>query len=161
MVESKRSSTSRPAGSKTVTVQQDNATPHTSAYSEAVKQACYSDGWKINFLNQPPRRPDLLDLGFYSSIQALQYQKRAYGVEQLVATVMSACSELQSVTLSKCFLTLRSVLEQAMLNQGGKRVQDPASEQGQVAPLGDLPLLLPCSSETVEIANAALDEVIV
>ncbi|ETI53254.1 hypothetical protein F442_03743 [Phytophthora nicotianae P10297] len=55
------------------------------------------------FHNQPPRSPDFneLDLGFFSSIQASQYQERAYNMEQLVDAVESALVELESVTLSK------------------------------------------------------------
>ncbi|KAG2921826.1 hypothetical protein JG687_00016435 [Phytophthora cactorum] len=56
-------------------MQQDNATPHASAYSETVKTACRSDGWNISFVNQPSRSLDfnVLDLGVFFSIRALQY----------------------------------------------------------------------------------------
>ncbi|ETI34286.1 hypothetical protein F443_19154 [Phytophthora nicotianae P1569] len=136
MVEAKRSSKNRPAG-----------TPEL----------------KCTSIAKPPRRPDfnVLDLGFFSSIQAHQYRKRVYNVEQLVDAVESGFVELKSVTLSKSFLTLQSVLEQAMLDRGGNTYKIPHLGKDKWVRLGDLLLSLPCSSETVKIGKAALDDVVV
>ncbi|ETP32398.1 hypothetical protein F442_18889, partial [Phytophthora nicotianae P10297] len=81
-----------------------------------------------------------------------------YDMEQLVAALVSAYLELDSVALSKCLLTLHSVIEQAMLNRGGNEYKVPHLGKDKWLCIGDLPLSLPCSSE---IANAAFDEVIV
>ena len=50
------------------------------------------DGFYIQLVQQPPNSPDMnvLDLGFFRSIQALQYQKAAYNVTQLVRVVNNA-----------------------------------------------------------------------
>ncbi|ETL97917.1 hypothetical protein L917_04882 [Phytophthora nicotianae] len=56
---------------------------------------------------QPPRSPDLnvLDLGYFSSIQALQYRKAAYDTDSLIAVVHEAFEELRWRTLDNCFVT--------------------------------------------------------
>ncbi|ETM44738.1 hypothetical protein L914_10054 [Phytophthora nicotianae] len=128
-----------------------------------LKGSWYSEIMQSHTRVHTLRHPDfnVLDLGFFSSIQALQYQKRAYDVEQFVAAVVSAYSERDSVKLNKCFLTLHSVLEQAMLNRGGNEYQIPHLRKDKWLRLGDLPLLQPCSSEAVDIGNVAIDGVIV
>ncbi|KAG6945312.1 hypothetical protein JG688_00016613 [Phytophthora aleatoria] len=137
----------------------NNATPHAGAYSEAVKASCCSDGWNINVVNQPPRSSDfsVLDFKFFLSSQALQYPKRAYNVEQLVA----AFTDLESMTLSKCFLPLPSVLKQAILVRGGNAYKIPHLDKYKWVRVGDLPLLLPYSDEAVETATAVLGDVVV
>ncbi|ETN17466.1 hypothetical protein PPTG_05263 [Phytophthora nicotianae INRA-310] len=146
MVEAKRSWKNRPAG-----------TPELKCTSIAKVR------YKKYLIDKPPRRPDfnVLDLGFFSSIQAHQYRKRVYNVEQLVDAVESGFVELKSVTLSKSFITLQSVLEQAMLDRGGNTYKIPHLGKDKWARLGDLLLSLPCSSEAVKIGKAALDDVVV
>ena len=50
------------------------------------------DEFYIQLVQQPSNFPDtnVLDLGFFISIQALQYQKVAYNVAQLVRAVNNA-----------------------------------------------------------------------
>lgn len=66
-------------------------------------------GWKIVVRRQPPKSPDLniLDLGFFNAIQALQYQTQANSVDTLVTAVENAFNEMKVKTLEKCFLTLQ------------------------------------------------------
>ncbi|KAG3094513.1 hypothetical protein PC121_g2980 [Phytophthora cactorum] len=61
----------------TVYVQQDNAEPHVLEDDSELEAAGSIGGWTIQMRCQPPRSPDLnvLDLGYFSSIQALQYRK--------------------------------------------------------------------------------------
>lgn len=82
-------------------------------------------------------------------------------MEQLVDAVESAFVELEYVTLSKSFLTLQSVLKQAMLGRGGNTNKIPHLGKDKWARAGYLPLSLPCSSEAVKFGKAALDDVVV
>eukprot|EP00600_Ochromonadales_sp_CCMP1393_P003869 CAMPEP_0174994192 /NCGR_PEP_ID=MMETSP0004_2-20121128/23492_1 /TAXON_ID=420556 /ORGANISM="Ochromonas sp., Strain CCMP1393" /LENGTH=63 /DNA_ID=CAMNT_0016248387 /DNA_START=118 /DNA_END=306 /DNA_ORIENTATION=+ len=56
----------------TITIQHDGAKPHTDKGNpELLMQAGIQDGWKIQFLVQPPQSPDLnkLDLSLFASLQ--------------------------------------------------------------------------------------------
>ncbi|KAG3034460.1 hypothetical protein PC120_g1430 [Phytophthora cactorum] len=61
----------------TVYVQQDNAEPHVLEDDSELEAAGSIGGWTIQMRCQLPRSPDLnvLDLGYFSFIQALQYRK--------------------------------------------------------------------------------------
>ncbi|XP_074289316.1 uncharacterized protein LOC141614471 [Silene latifolia] len=64
--------------SKRIIIQQDNARPHFSNDDVDFKRAATSDGWLIELAYQTPNSPDLnvLDLGFFRSIQSLQQKKK-------------------------------------------------------------------------------------
>ena len=74
----------------------------------------------ISIANQPPNSPDynVLDLGFFNSIQSLQHQKSTRTIEELIDAVESAFYELHFDTLSKTFLTLQKVMEKSLEMQG-------------------------------------------
>ncbi|ETI53387.1 hypothetical protein F443_03632 [Phytophthora nicotianae P1569] len=61
---------------RTIYIQQDNAKPHVSVDDPDIMAAGRSGGWDIRMRCQPPNSPDLnvLDLGYFRSIQSLQYQ---------------------------------------------------------------------------------------
>lgn len=50
---------------------------------------CRSDGWNISFTFQPKNNPDLnvLDDGFFSSIQSLQHQRLPQNIKDLIRVV--------------------------------------------------------------------------
>jgi len=110
--------------SKGVKIQQDNASPHR-CVTTALLQANGMDG--ISIANQPPNSPDynVLDLGFFNSIQSLQHQKSTRTIEELIDAVESAFYELHFDTLSKTFLTLQKVMEKSLEMQGGNNYKLP------------------------------------
>ena len=61
--------------SKHIYVQQDNAKPHIAPNDTEFLNESMKDGFYIELVQQPPNSPDMnvLDLGFFRSIQALQY----------------------------------------------------------------------------------------
>ncbi|XP_074289083.1 uncharacterized protein LOC141614225 [Silene latifolia] len=64
--------------SKRIIIQQDNARPHFRNDDLDFKRVATSDGWEIELAYQTPNSLDLnvLDLGFFRSIQSLQQKKR-------------------------------------------------------------------------------------
>ena len=70
--------------SKDIIIQQDNAKPHIAPNDKDFVDEATKDGFNIQLVQQPPNSPDMnvLDLGFFRSIQALQFQKAAYNVRQ-------------------------------------------------------------------------------
>ena len=60
-------------------------------------------GWDVAFVCQPPNSPDLNteDLAFFRGIQSLQFQKKAYTIDQLMVNVMEAFHEFKLETCKK------------------------------------------------------------
>ena len=70
-------------------IQQDNAPSHLKVDDPEFCAAAKLGGFDIRLICQPPNSPDfnILDLGFFRAIQAIQYKKDAKSVEALVPTV--------------------------------------------------------------------------
>ncbi|ETP23771.1 hypothetical protein F441_03145 [Phytophthora nicotianae CJ01A1] len=83
-------------GDKKIVDQQDNASPHRGSDRSAVKAAATADGWSITFVSQPPRSPDfnVLDLGWFRSLQALQSSKPTRDIDGLIVAVNAAFDEM-------------------------------------------------------------------
>ncbi|KAF0702046.1 hypothetical protein AaE_016160 [Aphanomyces astaci] len=96
-----------------VFLQQGNAIPHRCVTTELL-QAKGVRG--IVESNQPTNSPDfnVLDFGFFSSIQSLQHQKATRSIEELIGAVESAFYELPADTVAKTFITLQKVLEMSI-----------------------------------------------
>lgn len=146
-------------GNKTVVIQQDNASPHNAAMDDVVRELGQEGGWNITFENQPPRSPDfnVLDLGFFNSLQTLQYKKRVFNINELIGAVQTAYKELEPATIDKCFLTLQSVMEAAMLDRGGNNFKIPHLKKDSLLRAGKLPRSLVCSTQAVDTANNSLN----
>lgn len=88
-------------------------------HADIVKAGLH-DGWRIRMVCQPPRSPDLniLDLGFFNSIQSLQYKTPTTEIDGLIAAVNTAFNEVSYKTLDKCFITLQKVME-TVIQHGG------------------------------------------
>ena len=86
------------------------------------------DRIRMELSNQPPNSPDfnVLDLGFFNSIQALQHQYTPKNIDDLVAITERAFSDLDSMKLSDFFLYYRMEMESAMMLGGGNnyRIQN-------------------------------------
>ena len=104
-----------------IIIQQDNAPPHNIVNDDDVLMACSEGGWNIKILFQPPKSPDLnvLDLGFFNSIQALQNKNLFYSMEKLIDEVHTAYRDLPNEKINNIFYTLQKVHEQIILKKGG------------------------------------------
>lgn len=93
--------------SPTIYIQQDNARPHISVNDEEFIEAGRQEEFDIKLVCQPPNSPDLnvLDLGFFRSIQALQHQEAPRNIDELLAAVKKAFDELSSDCMNKVFLS--------------------------------------------------------
>lgn len=141
----------------TIYLQQDNASPHACAEAAVATAGLDKYGWDIRVSRQPAKSPDLniLDLGYFNSIQALQHKKRAYNVDTLIEAVEQSYAELEVKTLEKCFLTLQAVMEEIMLAKGGIDYDLPRVKKKHF-PDGIFPSSLKCSNLAYETATAAL-----
>ncbi|ETV97336.1 hypothetical protein H310_09675 [Aphanomyces invadans] len=118
-----------PTANELVYLQQDNARPHISPEDAAFAAAACVGGWDIRILNQPPKSPvlNVLDLGFFNSIQALQQSLECQTMDELIAAVKSAFDLLAPSTLERTFATLRRVMN--IIDCGGdNRYKIPRSK---------------------------------
>ncbi|OWY94288.1 Mar9 Transposase [Phytophthora megakarya] len=102
-----------------IIIQQDNATHHCKPDDPDIAAAGREDDWNIQLDFQPPNSPDCntLDLGYFTSIQALQYQADCYNLDQLIYAENTSYAALAPVKLDNIFITLQKVFE-CMLRAG-------------------------------------------
>ncbi|ETV76455.1 hypothetical protein H257_09474 [Aphanomyces astaci] len=111
-----------PSMNKHVVLQDDNATPHRVITDELLASVS-TDGWTFVVRSQPPNSPDLnvLDLGFFASIQALQYKFESHSVDDVIRATLAAFALLESEKLVDAFLTLQAVMRLVLENNGGNQ----------------------------------------
>ncbi|VFQ74328.1 unnamed protein product [Cuscuta campestris] len=92
---------------KHIIIQQDNAKPHIDVNDPEFVQAANADGYSIELTCQPPNSPDLniLDLGFFASIQSLQHQTSTRNVNELVQHVAQAYANLEAKKLNYVWIS--------------------------------------------------------
>lgn len=83
---------------ETIYIQQDNARPHILPSDVQFVEASRIDRFDIRLSCQPPSSLDLnvLDLGFFSAIQSLQYQEAPKTIDELVVALEKSFDELMA-----------------------------------------------------------------
>lgn len=116
------------------------------------------DGFDINLVCQPPNSPDLnvLDLGFFRSIQTLQHQEAPKNVDELLAAVDKAFNELSPQCLTNVFLSLQSCMLEVIKSFGNNTYKLPHIGKDQLSRTGRLPLTMNCDVVDVQQAVAFL-----
>jgi hypothetical protein len=74
---------------KPIFIQQDNARPHLAPNDKMFCEAAKQHGFDIRLVCQPANSSDLnvLDLGFFNTMQSIQYKTASKTTEELVAAV--------------------------------------------------------------------------
>ncbi|XP_074302960.1 uncharacterized protein LOC141637300 [Silene latifolia] len=101
------------SASKEISIQQDNVKPHINEKDKDFPEAAISDGFNIKLTQQQANSPDLniLDLGFFRSIQSLQDEYPANTVEELVKNVIEAYEAETAGTLDNVWLSLQACMK--------------------------------------------------
>lgn len=136
-----------------IKIQHDNAKPHRIKDTDPAIAAAYAQSeLNMSLRFQPPNSPDMniLDLGFFNSLQSIQYKKHTNTKEELKAAVFEAFDEMTRVTTNKVFLTLQKVHEQTILHDGGNDFKLPHCRKAVLARQGLLPLSWTVSDELKE-----------
>ena len=102
-----------------IKIQHDGATCHIKNDDAKFRAYCaeHMQGWDIEIVVQPARSPDLnvLDLGFFSSLQTLQWSYDfPDNCNALVANVLRAYDKIDCTIIDKCFVTLQTVLDEVL-----------------------------------------------
>ena len=104
------------------------------------RKAATLDGFSFHLVQQPPNSPDMnvLDLGFFRSIQALQHQKLSYNYAQLVMAVNVGFKSLQRNALKFVWITLQACKVEVIKNLGGVDYHIPHMKKSKLAREGRL-----------------------
>ncbi|XP_057526369.1 uncharacterized protein LOC130805603 [Amaranthus tricolor] len=137
--------------SKTIFIQQDNAKPHILDDDEVFREVATLDGFSFHLVQQPPTSPDMnvLDLGFFRSIQSLQHKKSTYNYAQLVNAVSAAFDNLQPNTLKYVWITLQACKVEVIKKLGGIDYDIPHMRKSKLAREGRLPHCLGVQKEII------------
>ena len=141
-----------------VFAQQDNAPGHRVMADPDIVAAAGQGERRIEVVNQPPNSPEtnILDLGFFNSIQSLQDRTTPTMVDELVAEVERAFWAQKPETLDRVWTTLQSVLQEIMLARGGNTFKLPHLHKRTAARRNEgIPPELPCSQEAWQASQAA------
>ncbi|KAL7125602.1 hypothetical protein ABFS83_14G127700 [Erythranthe nasuta] len=133
-------------------IQQDNARTHVDRNDELFRRAASQDGFDIRLISQPPNSPDLniLDLGFFSAIQSLQYKEPAKTVDELLAVVQRSFQAFPSTKSNRILITLQSCMIEIMKVKGSNKYKIPHIKKAMMERVGQLPTHLKCDSELVQ-----------
>ncbi|XP_044354638.1 uncharacterized protein [Triticum aestivum] len=79
----------------TVCIQQDNARTHVLANDPIFAMEAAKGGWDIRIVNQPPNSPDcnILDLGWFASIQSMFHRKMPKTLPEIVQKVNESLAQ--------------------------------------------------------------------
>lgn len=129
----------------------DGAICHINNSGEEFREAVRATGLDIRIRRQPPNSPDLnvLDLGYFKSIQSLQYTEAPTNLDQLVNAVRASFDAVSSDTLNKVFLTHQECMIAIMQANGGNDYPLPHMHKDHLNRVGELPLALECDLELV------------
>ncbi|XP_050222470.1 uncharacterized protein LOC126672558 [Mercurialis annua] len=102
-----------------------NAKPHINVNDTEFLEEAGKDGFDIRLSFQPPNSPDLniLDLGFFRAIQALQHQKAPRTIDELVVAVEDAFNELLYKNIDSGQLPTRLNCDPVVLNRATSFLQ--------------------------------------
>lgn len=99
--------------------------------------------------NQRTNSPDLniLDLGYFNSIQSLQYKKHTTNVEELVAAIRESFDEPHCNMLNMVFLLHQQIMAQILLHDGGNDYKIPRMKKNSLIRASQLPVSITISDE--------------
>jgi hypothetical protein len=95
-------------------------------------------GLDIRLINQPANSPDLnvLDLGFFNSLQSLTYDTISRNLDDLIVNVENEFVNYDPDTLNRVFLTLQGCLIEVMKDGEGNRYKIPHIDKDRLQSLG-------------------------
>ncbi|XP_074289426.1 uncharacterized protein LOC141614577 [Silene latifolia] len=137
---------------KHVIIQQDNARPHINNDDPDFKKAATTDGWRIELVYQTPNSPDLnvLDLGFFKSIQSLQQKKKSIKLDELIQNTLTAYIEQDSLKLKYVWITVQACMLEIMKKKDGIDYSVPHMHKTKLAAAGLLPEYLNANMDLVK-----------
>ncbi|KAK9732858.1 hypothetical protein RND81_04G027500 [Saponaria officinalis] len=147
---------------KRIFIQQDNTKPHIIGSDEDFVHAAKSDGFDMELIQQPPNSPDMniLDLGFFRSIQTLQHKKSSRSICQLLDSVVNAFDTISYDKLKHVWVSLQAYMNEVMRLKGSNSYPLPHLGKNRMVRLGNWENQLKVNVDNIAIAlNAITKEV--
>ena len=134
-----------------VQIQHDNARPHGIDLNDM--NLTSSDGWDIQLINQPPNSPDfnVLDLGFFASIQSLQQQEKMVKIDDLISAVEKSFWGQSVEVLDNVWVTYQKVMECALLAGGTNKYTLPHMGKARLRRQNQFKRILKVQDEAIDI----------
>ncbi|XP_057248284.1 uncharacterized protein LOC104897330 [Beta vulgaris subsp. vulgaris] len=113
------------------------------------------NGFNIQLIINAAQSPDLnvLDLGFFRAIQALQYQSFPKNLDELILRVQDCYDFFDPEVLKYTWLQLQYVMVEILKCKGGNNFKNPHHAKRKLERLGLLP-------ENVTVDQAVIDEAV-
>lgn len=92
---------------------------------------------------------NILDLGFFNSIQSLQHKTTCRTVDELISAVKNAYAQLDCDTLNKVFLTHQQCMVEIMKVDGGNKYHLLHMGKDHLQRSGQLPFTISCDMNLV------------
>ena len=148
-----------PDGHKTIYIQQDNAKPHSASCDNKLQESALEDGWDIQLKRQPPNSPDLnvLDLGFFASIQSLQHQDSPSNIDELIESVQKAFASQKREAADNIFLSLQQAMTGVLTVRGDNTYKLNHMGKDKLRRAGLLPVSIQCDAEIIADSRELLD----
>ncbi|KAL6882610.1 hypothetical protein ACP4OV_011300 [Aristida adscensionis] len=139
----------REARRETIWIQQDNARTHIDPNDESFRLAVQQTCLDIRIFNQPPNSPDLnvLDLGFFASLQSKTFLTRSRNMDELIQNVQQEFSKYDESLIRNVFLTLQGCMIEVMKIGGGNGSKIPHMDKDALEAAGMLPNSLSVNPE--------------
>ncbi|XP_056695340.1 uncharacterized protein [Spinacia oleracea] len=137
---------------KTIIIQEDNAKPHIGAGDPQFLQEANIDGFTFIWQPQSPQSPDLniLDLGFFRSIQSLYEKKMPKDLDEMITDVEEAFNELHPKVLSNVWHSYQYVMQEIIKVKGGGNYVLPHVKKKQLEDAGNLPLQVQPDAQAIK-----------
>ena len=145
-----------------IIVQQDNAKPHLAENDAELIKECQKDGWDISFRCQPPNSPDfnMLDLGFFNSIQALHHQSAPKFIDDLIECVQRAFEDLEWTSLDDVFLSLQMAMRSSIKCSGGNNYKLEHMSKRKLRREGTIMESITCAPDVLQSAFCLLNPMV-
>ncbi|XP_021857977.1 uncharacterized protein [Spinacia oleracea] len=147
-------------GERVIYIIQDNAKAHILQNDQEWQQHYKQDGFTLILTQQPANSPDcnILDLGFFRSIQSLMHKKMPKTVEDLSGAVTEAYNELHAKTLSNVWMSLQYVGNEILKHKGDNDYQLPHNKKKILEDEGNLPEQVKAPRWAVNECKQLVDE---
>ena len=119
--------------------------PNDPIFLEAVAQT----GLDVHIMNQPPNSPDMnvLDLGFFASLQTKTYLKNARTIDDIVQNTLKEYEDYDTELMDNVFLTLQGCFIEVMKDGGGNGYKIPHLSKDHLERFSMLPRSLNCDMD--------------
>ncbi|GAA0149654.1 hypothetical protein LIER_08780 [Lithospermum erythrorhizon] len=133
-------------------IQQDNARTHFEPSDVEFQMATSRSCLNLQLICQPPNSLDLniLELGFFSAIQSLQYKESSRTVEELVYAIVKSFNKYPSQKVNHVWLTLQLCMHETMKIGGSNRYKIPHIKKLQLERDGQLPIQVSCDLQVLQ-----------